>query len=172
MQSIVQSCYSQTATAHYTCPCTFSTLHLYKFEPKRCEKFPKFIPHKTQPYTNTEDTHTSTHTSIQYFLFPIPSCLSTESLAKCGIIYYTVRPFVAILPAWWRFAQCVRRYINTREGFPHLVNAGKYSTCFFVVIFSTVAAALKGDRKRERERERGREREREKEGERERENGF
>ena len=123
---------------------------------KRCEKFPKFIPHKTQPYTNTEDTHTSTHTSIQYFLFPIPSCLSTESLAKCGIIYYTVRPFVAILPAWWRFAQCVRRYINTREGFPHLVNAGKYSTCFFVVIFSTVAAALKGDRKRERGRERER----------------
>ena len=121
---------------------------------KRCEKFPKFIPHKTQPYTNTEDTHSSTHTSIQYFLFPIPSCLSTESLAKCGIIYYTVRPFVAILPAWWRFAQCVRRYINTREGFPHLVNAGKYSTCFFVVIFSTVAAALKGDRERERERER------------------
>ena len=68
---------------------------------KRCEKFPKFIPHKTQPYTNTEDTHSSTHTSIQYFLFPIPSCLSTESLAKCGIIYYTVRPFVAILPAWY-----------------------------------------------------------------------
>ena len=102
-------------------------------------------------------------------MFPIPSCLSTESLAKCGIIYYTVRPFVAILPAWWRFAQCVRRYINTREGFPHLVNAGKYSTSFFVVIFSTVAAALKGDREREREREREGERERERGRERERE---
>ena len=77
-----------------------------------------------------------------------------------------MRPFVAIIPAWWRFAQCVRRYINTREGFPHLVNAGKYSTSFFVVIFSTVAAALKGDRERERERERGRGRERERERER------
>ena len=102
-------------------------------------------------------------------MFPIPSCLSTESLAKCGIIYYTVRPFVAILPAWWRFAQCVRGYINTREGFPHLVNAGKYSTCFFVVIFSTVAAALKGDRKRERERGGEGEKGGGREGERERE---
>ena len=102
-------------------------------------------------------------------MFPIPSCLSTESLAKCGIIYYTVRPFVAILPAWWRFAQCVRHYVSTREGFPHLVNAGKYSTCFFVVIFSTVAAALKGDRESEREREREREGERERKRERERE---
>ena len=59
----------------------FSTLHLNKFEQKDMKV--SFIPHKTQPYTNTEDTHTSTHTSIQYFLFPIPSCLSTESLAKC-----------------------------------------------------------------------------------------
>ena len=78
--------------------------------------------------------------------------LSSESLAKCGIIYYTVRPLVAILPAWWRFAQCVRRYIGTREAFPHLVNAGKYSTSFFVVAFSTIAAFLKGT-ERDRERE-------------------
>ena len=90
------------------------------------------------------------------------TCISLpiESLAKCGVIYYTVRPFVAMLPAWWRFAQCVRRYGSTREAFPHLVNAGKYSTAFFVVTFSTVAAALKGERKREREREGERERER------------
>ena len=52
-----------------------------------------------------------------------------------------VLPLVRCLPAWFRFAQCLRRYRDTpkreRELFPHLVNAGKYSTTFFVVIFST-----------------------------------
>ncbi|XP_076053995.1 solute carrier family 53 member 1-like isoform X2 [Oratosquilla oratoria] len=47
-----------------------------------------------------------------------------------------VRSVVACLPAWWRFAQCLRRYRDTREMFPHLVNAFKYSTTFFVVTFS------------------------------------
>ncbi|KAG9069414.1 hypothetical protein KI688_010316 [Linnemannia hyalina] len=31
------------------------------------------------------------------------------------------------LPAWFRFLQCLRRYRDTLEWFPHLVNAGKYS---------------------------------------------
>ncbi|XP_059216856.1 solute carrier family 53 member 1 [Stomoxys calcitrans] len=46
------------------------------------------------------------------------------------------RPVVAILPAYFRFAQCIRRFRDTRESFPHLVNAAKYATSFFVVIFS------------------------------------
>ncbi|XP_055914256.1 xenotropic and polytropic retrovirus receptor 1 [Eupeodes corollae] len=55
------------------------------------------------------------------------SCIKDESV---------VRPIVAILPAWFRFAQCIRRYRDTKESFPHLVNAAKYATSFFVVIFS------------------------------------
>lgn len=47
-----------------------------------------------------------------------------------------MRPFVACLPAWFRFAQCLRRYRDTKEAFPHLLNAIKYATSFFVVIFS------------------------------------
>ena len=47
-----------------------------------------------------------------------------------------MRPIVVCLPAWFRFAQCLRRYRDTKEGFPHLVNAGKYATSFFVVVFS------------------------------------
>lgn len=47
-----------------------------------------------------------------------------------------IRPIVAMLPAWFRFAQCLRRYRDTREAFPHLLNAVKYSTSFFVVMFS------------------------------------
>ena len=46
-----------------------------------------------------------------------------------------VRAIFSALPAWFRFAQCLRRYKDTREAFPHLVNAGKYSTTLFVVLF-------------------------------------
>lgn len=48
----------------------------------------------------------------------------------------SMRPFVVCLPAWFRFAQCLRRYRDTKEAFPHLLNAVKYGTSFFVVIFS------------------------------------
>ncbi|XP_046843969.1 xenotropic and polytropic retrovirus receptor 1-like [Xenia sp. Carnegie-2017] len=51
---------------------------------------------------------------------------------------YGIRPIVLCLPAWFRFAQCLRRYHDTKNVFPHLVNAGKYSTTFFIVIFSTL----------------------------------
>lgn len=47
-----------------------------------------------------------------------------------------LHPIVAILPAYFRFAQCIRRYRDTKEAFPHLVNAAKYATSFFVVIFA------------------------------------
>ena len=51
-----------------------------------------------------------------------------------------MRVIIGILPAWFRFAQCLRRYRDTREVFPHLVNAGKYSTGFFVAVFSSINA--------------------------------
>ncbi|XP_058445291.1 solute carrier family 53 member 1 [Malaya genurostris] len=51
---------------------------------------------------------------------------------------YIIRPLVNCLPAWFRFAQCLRRYRDSKEAFPHLVNAGKYSTTFCVVIFATL----------------------------------
>ncbi|XP_004933050.1 xenotropic and polytropic retrovirus receptor 1 [Bombyx mandarina] len=48
------------------------------------------------------------------------------------------RAVVSVVPAWTRFWQCLRRYRDSREAFPHLVNAGKYSTTFFVVLFATL----------------------------------
>ncbi|GLV33855.1 uncharacterized protein CBL_11261 [Carabus blaptoides fortunei] len=50
-----------------------------------------------------------------------------------------IRAVVRCLPAWFRFAQCLRRYKDTREANPHLANAAKYSTSFLVVIFSTLS---------------------------------
>lgn len=62
----------------------------------------------------------------------------------CNSVSYGIRPIIACLPAWFRFAQCLRRYRDTRLFFPHIVNAGKYSTSFFVVIFSSLYQAYIG----------------------------
>ena len=76
-----------------------------------------------------------------YELF-LPPCIPDT----CSTNIYGIRPFVLCLPAWFRFAQCLRRYRDTKHIFPHLVNAGKYSTTFFIVIFSTLAGMEKGMR--------------------------
>ena len=68
------------------------------------------------------------------------------AVISCDTGSYGLRVMVAALPAWWRFAQCLRRYYDTRDVNPHLINAGKYSTSFFVVIFSSVASTLIGER--------------------------
>uniref|UniRef100_A0A3Q3RQ85 Xenotropic and polytropic retrovirus receptor 1a n=1 Tax=Mastacembelus armatus TaxID=205130 RepID=A0A3Q3RQ85_9TELE len=53
---------------------------------------------------------------------------------------YGLRAIIQCLPAWFRFIQCLRRYRDTKRAFPHLVNAGKYSTTFFVVTFAALYA--------------------------------
>ncbi|XP_015237198.1 PREDICTED: xenotropic and polytropic retrovirus receptor 1 homolog [Cyprinodon variegatus] len=58
--------------------------------------------------------------------------------AFCNTYTYGLRAVIKCLPAWFRFAQCLRRYRDTKRAFPHLVNAGKYSTSFFVVTFSAL----------------------------------
>jgi len=57
---------------------------------------------------------------------------------SCLAPSFVSRAVMACLPAWFRFAQCLRRYRDSRDAFPHLVNAGKYSTSFFKVAFSTL----------------------------------
>ena len=64
-------------------------------------------------------------------------CIISE-IFDCGSVAYAVPALVSCLPAWFRFAQCLRRYRDTRLLFPHIVNAGKYSTTFFVVLFSSL----------------------------------
>ncbi|CAH2059254.1 unnamed protein product, partial [Iphiclides podalirius] len=59
--------------------------------------------------------------------------------------FIITRALVNIVPAWTRFWQCLRRYRDSREAFPHLVNAGKYSTTFFVVLFATLRTMHSGD---------------------------
>ncbi|XP_066548656.1 xenotropic and polytropic retrovirus receptor 1 homolog isoform X1 [Amia ocellicauda] len=63
--------------------------------------------------------------------------------AVCHSYSYGVRAIIQCLPAWFRFVQCLRRYRDTKRAFPHLVNAGKYSTTFFVVTFSALYSTHK-----------------------------
>ncbi|XP_075435640.1 solute carrier family 53 member 1-like [Ascaphus truei] len=49
-----------------------------------------------------------------------------------------VTSFIQCIPAWLRFAQCLRRYWDSRRIFPHLVNAGKYATVFVMVAFAAL----------------------------------
>lgn len=58
----------------------------------------------------------------------------------CHSYSYGLRAIIQCLPAWLRFIQCLRRYRDTKRAFPHLVNAGKYSTTFFVVTFAALYA--------------------------------
>lgn len=64
----------------------------------------------------------------------------------CHSYSYGLRAIIQCLPAWFRFIQCLRRYRDTKRAFPHLVNAGKYSTTFFVVTFAALYATHRGRR--------------------------
>ncbi|XP_063237550.1 solute carrier family 53 member 1-like isoform X2 [Bacillus rossius redtenbacheri] len=74
------------------------------------------------------------------FYFSTGDWLHVGEVGQCSSQSWVVRPIVNCLPAWFRFAQCLRRYRDSREAFPHLVNAGKYSTTFIVVVCSTLRA--------------------------------
>lgn len=63
---------------------------------------------------------------------------NTGTVSHCMEKDFIIRPIVNCLPAWFRFAQCLRRYKDSKEAFPHLLNAGKYSTTFLVVLFATL----------------------------------
>jgi len=51
---------------------------------------------------------------------------------------------LACLPAWFRFVHCLRRYRDTRHAFPHLTNAGKYTTTLVTNLIHFIFAMLSG----------------------------
>ncbi|XP_069772266.1 xenotropic and polytropic retrovirus receptor 1 homolog [Narcine bancroftii] len=56
---------------------------------------------------------------------------------------YGMTCFIQCLPPWIRFTQCLRRYRDSRNAFPHLANAGKYSTVFIMVTFAALYSTEK-----------------------------
>ncbi|XP_033172148.1 xenotropic and polytropic retrovirus receptor 1 isoform X1 [Drosophila mauritiana] len=54
-------------------------------------------------------------------------------------------PITMCLPGWFRFAQCLRRFRDSgSKSMSYLINAGKYSTTFLVVLFSTLRSNSEG----------------------------
>ncbi|KFH65109.1 hypothetical protein MVEG_08590 [Podila verticillata NRRL 6337] len=68
--------------------------------------------------------------SIEQFEFAICAYIHHwDDLALyCTTSQMWLTPFVTALPPWFRFMQCLRRFKDTSEWFPHLVNAGKYAS--------------------------------------------
>ncbi|KAK9451922.1 EXS family-domain-containing protein [Limtongia smithiae] len=58
--------------------------------------------------------------------------------SRCGSSYSRTIGFLNALPPVWRFLQCIRRYADTKNWFPHLANAGKYSLTITTAVVLSV----------------------------------
>nr|XP_018899350.1 PREDICTED: xenotropic and polytropic retrovirus receptor 1 homolog [Bemisia tabaci]XP_018899351.1 PREDICTED: xenotropic and polytropic retrovirus receptor 1 homolog [Bemisia tabaci] len=78
------------------------------------------------------------------FYFTSTDWMSSADIHPSFDNYWLSRAIVNCVPAWIRFAQCLRRYYDSGEAFPHIANAMKYASTFFVVIFQTLLARTSG----------------------------
>ncbi|KAM5374178.1 hypothetical protein ACJZ2D_006638 [Fusarium nematophilum] len=53
---------------------------------------------------------------------------------QCNSSHSRLLGFLTALPPIWRFLQCLRRYRDTGNVFPHLVNGGKYSATILAAV--------------------------------------
>ncbi|KAJ5146368.1 uncharacterized protein N7515_000932 [Penicillium bovifimosum] len=56
---------------------------------------------------------------------------------KCNSSHSRLLGFFQCLPSVWRAFQCIRRYLDTKNAFPHLLNLGKY--IFGVLFYATLS---------------------------------
>lgn len=56
---------------------------------------------------------------------------------KCNSNHSRLLGFFTCLPSVWRAFQCIRRYADTKNAFPHLLNLGKY--IFGVLYYATLS---------------------------------
>ncbi|KAK9727557.1 Xenotropic and polytropic retrovirus receptor 1 [Basidiobolus ranarum] len=63
--------------------------------------------------------------------------------SRCNIHTYWIAMCIPTLPAWWRFLQCVRRYQDSGQAFPHLANAGKYISSM-ILLWAAAGARIRG----------------------------
>ncbi|KAK4157608.1 protein SYG1 [Chaetomidium leptoderma] len=54
---------------------------------------------------------------------------------QCNSSHSRLLGFFAALPPIWRALQCIRRYRDTRNVFPHLVNCGKYTMTILTALW-------------------------------------
>ncbi|KAK9760435.1 Xenotropic and polytropic retrovirus receptor 1 [Basidiobolus ranarum] len=71
------------------------------------------------------------------------SCGWEDLESRCNIHTYWIATFIPTLPGWWRFLQCLRRYKDSGDAFPHLANAGKYISSM-ILLWAAAGARIKG----------------------------
>ncbi|KAH7165894.1 EXS family-domain-containing protein [Dactylonectria macrodidyma] len=59
---------------------------------------------------------------------------SWENPVQCNSSHSRLLGFFTALPPIWRLFQCLRRYKDTRNIFPHLVNGGKYAATILAAV--------------------------------------
>ncbi|KAJ5832045.1 hypothetical protein N7474_000356, partial [Penicillium riverlandense] len=60
-----------------------------------------------------------------------------NSPSQCNSSHSRLLGFFTCLPSVWRAFQCIRRYLDTKNAFPHLLNLGKY--IFGVLYYATLS---------------------------------
>ena len=60
-----------------------------------------------------------------------------NGIEQCNSSHSRLLGFFTTLPGIWRAIQCLRRYRDTRNAFPHLVNCGKYT--FTILFYMTLS---------------------------------
>ena len=71
-------------------------------------------------------------------------CVSTLPSGSPGHLMHCstlVLAALMIAPYWWRLQQCLRKYRDSGDAFPHLANAAKYGTAFPLIIVDRFGAA-------------------------------
>lgn len=88
-------------------------------------------------------------TSLSDFLFDIQFVfcfysfhIRTYEDQFCSVIHSLGLPILNVIPFYIRMMQCLRKYFETAETYPHLVNSGKYMISAVVIIFAYVDTTL------------------------------
>lgn len=65
---------------------------------------------------------------------------SGSDIASCGSTRSRSVGFLTALPGIWRFLQCLRRFGDSYDWFPHLLNAGKYT---FTILYNVTLSLFR-----------------------------
>ncbi|KAL6154711.1 Xenotropic and polytropic retrovirus receptor 1 [Exserohilum turcicum] len=64
--------------------------------------------------------------------------------SQCNTSHLRITGFLSALPGVWRLLQCLRRYRDTGNKFPHLLNGGKYTA---TILFNVTLSIYRLDRR-------------------------
>mmetsp|Transcript_24061 Transcript_24061/g.38821 ORF Transcript_24061/g.38821 Transcript_24061/m.38821 type:complete len:676 (+) Transcript_24061:242-2269(+) len=81
--------------------------------------------------------------SICFYAFEIGTLSVSSGIAQSSAGYCTnlgpfLVPLVHAIPYWFRFNQCLHRYLETHKRWPNLANAFKYTLCQLSVIIGSL----------------------------------